>query len=399
MQNINVLCFDSRSRTPDLSTLQDQFFLYHSISLKYFPEWIEGDKELRTSADEYDTVLFIVGKVSDFFGSFFVEFQKIVDECKSQNKPYFIFTNDRPSMTHSAMKNGKGFLMPDITDLAKKIREVVDTTIDRQVMAMYPDTWEAMDVCGVSARSRSRILQILTNLHFPEESEIDYADCYNGIRTIAEGILKRYCEKQILPPQFIANGRVNFAESSHYLSGNPANSVKLRYGKVEEKNRVFTSHIESIVRLVRDLGNIGSHSEIDSITPLSPNSRTKKSKTLLYSTVFGLCEFIEWSAKLFNMVERGEYQVLDAVSIEDKTEESIQEECELSTDIPSHDDTVYVLEHDENNNVHCGKYLLSYNKYKDYPAGTKGNVSSIKRNNKNNKDRYPLFAGKFDIVD
>lgn len=396
MQNINVLCFDSRSRTPDLSSLQDQFFLYHSISLKPFPVWTEGDKELRTSPDEYDTVLFIVGKVSDFFNSFFSEFQNIVDECKSQNKPYFIFTNDRLSMNHSAMKNGKGFLMPEITDLANKIREDVETTIDRQVMAMYPDTWEAMDVCGLDSRSRRRILQILTSLHFPEENEVDYADCYNGIRTVAETVLRKYCEKQILPPQFLTNGRVNFAESSHYLSGNPANSIKLRYGKVEEKNRVFTSHIESIVRLVRDLGNIGSHSEIDSITPLSPNSRTKKSKTLLYSTAFGLCEFIEWSAKLFKMVERGEYKVLVAVSIEDKTEEPKQEESEISAAAPSCDDNVYIIEQDKEGNVHCGKYLLQY-KLKGL-VGKKVRLSGIEINNKNNKDRYPLFAGKYEIV-
>lgn len=397
MQNINVLCFDSRNRTPDLSSLQDQFFLYHSISLKPFPEWTEGDTELRTSPDEYDAVLFIVGKVSDFFGSFFVEFQKIVYECKSQNKPYFIFTNDRLSMSHSVMKNGKGFLKPNNTGLANKIREEVDTTIDRQVMAMYPDTWEAMDVCGFSARSRRKILQMLTSLHFPEENEVDYADCYNGIRTVAETVLRKYCEKQILPPQFLTNGRVNFAESSHYLSGNPANSVKLRYGKVEEKKRVFTSHIENVVRLVRDLGNIGSHAEIDSITPLSPNSRTKKSKTLLYSTVFGLCEFIEWSAKLFKMVERGEYQILDAVPLEDRTEDPKQEESEISAVAASCDDHVYIVEQDKDGNVHCGKYILPYKLKK--LVGTKVSLYGIETNNKDNKDRYPLFAGKYKIVE
>ena len=397
MQNINVLCFDSRSRTPDLSSLQDVLFLHHSISLKPFSEWTEGDAELRTSADEYDTVLFIVGKVSDFFNSFYTEFQNIVDECKSQNKPYFIFTNDRLSMNHSVMKNGKGFLKPNITGLANKIREEVDTTIERQVMAMYPDTWEAMDVCRLDSRSRRRILQILTSLHFPEENEIDYVDCYNGIRIVTETILKKYCEKQILPPQFIANGRVNFAESSYYLSGNPANSVKLRYGKVEEKKRVFTSHIENVVRLVRDLGNIGSHAEIDSITPLSPNSRTKKSKTLLYSTVFGLCEFIEWSAKLFKMVERGEYKVLAAVSLEDKTKEPKQEESVIPEEVPLCDDHVYIIEQDEKGNVHCGKYLLQY-KLKEL-VGTMVRLSGIEtNNNKNNNDRYPLFAGKYEII-
>lgn len=401
MQNINVLCIDTRGKWNEICNWQKAFETCYHISLKPYSNWLEGKDIIAEFAEESDAVLLIVGNMEKFLNKNAKQFFDILSVCQLQHKEIFYLVDTDRSLQNAYFRDSRAYLLgKDEEYLAEAIRQKVDSTEERQIKAMYADTWNAIDACGIPRNFQKIIMDMFLCLHHPEDyGEISLSRNYNPMRTILQFLLGKYVTEGILPNAFRQQqNSVNLSDASFYLSGGKPDHVKLKYsGK-----RIFPLHIELIVRQLLGLGNRHSHPNESSETgcpELDSYKRGTESKSLLFSTLFGLCEFIEWSAKLFKMVERGECQVLDAVPLEDKTEEPKQEECELSTDIPPHDDTVYVLEHDENNNVHCGKYLLSYNKYKDYPAGTKGNVSSIKRNNKNNKDRYPLFAGKFDIVD
>lgn len=398
MQNINVLCLDTRGKWNDICNLQTEFETCYHISLKPYSNWLEGKDVLAESAEESDAVLLIVGNMEKFLNKNVLQLIDIVSVCQKQRKELFFLTDTSRSLQHAYFKDSRAYLLgKDEENLAEAIRQKVDSTEERQIKAMYADTWNAIDACGIPRNFQKIIMDMLLCLHHPEDyGEISLSRNYNPMRTILQFLLGKYVTEGILPNAFRQQqNSVNLSDASFYLSGGKPDHVKLKYsGK-----RIFPLHIELIVRQLLGLGNKHSHPNESSETgcpELDSYKRGTESKSLLFSTLFGLCEFIEWSAKLFKMVERGEYQVLDAVSLEDKTEEPKQEESEISAAAPSCDDNVYIIEQDKEGNVHCGKYLLQY-KLKGL-VGTKVRLSGIEINNKNNKDRYPLFAGKYEIV-
>ena len=92
------------------------------------------------------------------------------------------------------------------------------------------------------------------------------------------------------------------SQCSHYLSGNNATEAKVRYGEYRGKDdydKIVPKHIELMMRLILDLGNINSHSVKLSDSEEKEleyyfNNNVFNSRYLIYSLTLNACEITLW---------------------------------------------------------------------------------------------------------
>ena len=136
-------------------------------------------------------------------------------------------------------------------------------------------------------------------MHFPK-SHPDFNPIlyYNQLRQILEYVYIEANKVAIIPDECISStGEVNLSQCCHYLSGNDATVLKIRYG--ERGERVVPKHIQDMMVHILTLGNINSHasriSEEDEHNLKNYiNENVYNSRFLIYSLALQLCEIVMW---------------------------------------------------------------------------------------------------------
>jgi hypothetical protein len=167
---------------------------------------------------------------------------------------------------------------------------------------LYKDAIDQLN--KISPNASEVILDILESMHYPD-SHPDFNPIlyYNQLRQILEYNFRAANKVCIVPDACFDNkGNPNLSQCSHYLSGNNATEAKVRYGECRGKDdydKIVPKHIELMMRLILDLGNINSHSVKLSDSEEKEleyyfNNNVFNSRYLIYSLTLNACEITLW---------------------------------------------------------------------------------------------------------
>ena len=279
----------------------------------------------------------------------------------------------------------------DTEDLFERIKQNSQISPRLQLQKIYYDALEQLE--KINRDSYDIILNIFESMHFPK-SHPDFNPIlyYNQLRQILEYVYIEANKVAIIPDECISStGEVNLSQCCHYLSGNDATVLKIRYG--ERGERVVPKHIQDMMVHILTLGNINSHasriSEEDEHNLKNYiNENVYNSRFLIYSLALQLCEIVMWMNRyIANHPNKDENQkkCVKLESIEGCNKEISEDE---KIGVVDFDGSLYHL----GENFLLNKSLIENRGW----LGKKVKVVEFDKNKKNNK--YPFFAFKIQPV-
>jgi hypothetical protein len=262
----------------------------------------------------------------------------------------------------------------DVDYLFENIQRVAPLRTRNKIKLQYCEVFDAMENF-LSSDDENVMIEILTALHFPEtRKDFDPDKEYSRLRTIFENVFRHANRIGLLPDEFIHNdGRPNLNQASLYMAGKDPNLIPFRYGK--EKDYIFPSIIATTVKNFIDATSAGTH-------------LTVHQANLLFGYALQLCDVIVWFCDY-------------AKSHNDK-EANLAKKCPILK-IEEYEGKEFLLEQDEEENLHCGGCLVSFMNNQD-KIGQKVRLSGVMKNTKSGKSRktremYPLFAKIVEMVE
>ena len=295
-----------------MTAFKDECEIIHQIHLEPFRTQKAGMEELDKNLNKWDAVI-LDAKMFD--KSETNEVPRLdglrnainhINQLSLRRKiPYFISTGQPDLMDNETFEQGFGHYFVKEKDDLKLIEEIkreIELSPRRQVLAFYQDAIEQINEIGQSASEV--ILDILESMHYPD-SHPDFNPIlyYNQLRQILEYNFRAANKVCIVPNAcFDSKGNPNLSQCSHYLSGNNATEAKVRYGECRGKDDydiIVPKHIELMMRLILDLGNINSHSVKLSDSEEKEleyyfNNNVFNSRYLIYSLTLNACEITLW---------------------------------------------------------------------------------------------------------
>lgn len=216
--------------------------------------------------------------------------------------PYFIFTGQPDLMSNEMFEQSFGKYYNKRMDGEKLIADMksaIGQSTRYQVKTFYPDAVEYISF--LSEDERENVLDILETMHFPH-SHPDFTPrlYYNPLRKALEGIFRLAGKAGIIHDDFFNGGQVNINQCFMFLIGSPAD--KVGYKATE---RIAPRHIQEMMSLIINIGNINSHSlaesqqtELSEAEILGYDNYIKQSGTnskyLVFSMALQLCEILRW---------------------------------------------------------------------------------------------------------
>lgn len=192
----------------------------------------------------------------------------------------------------------------DNEDLYKRIKEHAKKSHRLQVYGMYQEVIDHLNSLNCNNNMGEIVIDIFEVMHYPDNhSKFNPILYYNQLRQILEYNFRAANKVGIVPDAcFDKKGNPNLSQCCHYLSGNNATEAKVRYGEWRSKDdydRVVPKHIELMMRLILDLGNINSHSVKLSDSEEKEleyyfNNNVFNSRYLIYSLTLNACEITLW---------------------------------------------------------------------------------------------------------
>ncbi len=264
----------------------------------------------------------------------------------------------------------------DVDRLYENIQRVAPFRTRNRILDLYKDVFDAMGAC-LNCK-KEYLIEILTALHFPEyRKDLDPDKQYNRLRKVLEAIFYSSRELGLLPNDFFDKRHVNLQDASRYLAGETPKHIPMRYG--EKGESVFPPIIASTVRNMIDATNTGSHIEVNHAN-------------LLFGYALQLCDVIVWYRSYVENHSDRETNLAKC-----KRSDS-QNADEVETQFPEYEGKSFLLEKDEEGNLHCDRCLVSYNQHQD-KIEKKVRLHKIVENDKDTREVYPYFAKKVELVE
>lgn len=224
-------------------------------------------------------------------------------------------------------------------------------------------------------------------------TEIDSHLYYNRVRVILEWMFRAARKKGLLHDKcFDSQDRINLTDASLFMAGKPT-----AYSGVKCKVAHFPSLISQNVKNILFITGGASHTtEVEDKDILNLTAYWKEIDTpfLLYSIAFMLCDILVWFDKYSTEhpdVEANK-QLWENLDLND----SEQRDDYLSELQDTYKGYVGVVEQDSDRNFHVGDCILPFKNHP--PVGYKIRLLKVVENEKPNKDLYPVFAVKFDVL-
>lgn len=292
------------------------------LQLEAFPCWDDAKKVLDEEYDRWSAIILDAkckyhADSSDNAVRFLGEALKdisILGEKKGRIIPWYVFTGGDEGEVSDSINDDRMKWDGDWTeskkkkyyskntddeDLYRRIRYHAQKSPRLQTFEKYHDVINHL--ISLDNYAGVYILDILEAMHFPSKHpEFKPILYYNPLRQILEYLFRaanKYC---IVPDEcFDDKGDPNLSQCCHYLSGNDATYARVRYGSKEKKDRVVPLHIELMMRMILDVGNINSHSTKLSEIELKEleqylNKNVFNSCYLIYSLALNVCEITLW---------------------------------------------------------------------------------------------------------
>ena len=216
--------------------------------------------------------------------------------------PYFISTGQPDLMDNDTFEQGFGHYYikeRDDLKLISDLKEEVDKSTRRQIQFIYNDVIKQLS--SFNDEACNAIIDIFESMHYPD-SRPDFNPIlyYNPLRQILEYNFRLANKVCIIPDDcFDDNGDPILGECSRYLNGKETKytKIKVRYG--QDEDRVVPIHIDLLIRMVLELGNINSHStKLSDAELMEVEQYLKKnvfnSRYLIYSLALNVCEITLW---------------------------------------------------------------------------------------------------------
>ena len=219
--------------------------------------------------------------------------------------PYYILTAQEDLLRSEDFTDSVGkdkiyykYSPSDIENLLKNIQLDVKANRRNQVKLYYLDAISR--ITAMNPKSGEIVLDILDAMHhpyrYPNYRAILY---YNPLRKILEYNFRAAHKVKLIPDECFMND-VNLSQCCHYLSGNEATHLGVRYGR--KGMRIVPEHIQSMMFSILNIGNINSHS---SELPDEEISQLEKyladnvfdSKYLISCMALQVCEITLWMSK------------------------------------------------------------------------------------------------------
>ena len=280
-----------------------------NIHLRPFSYQKAGMDELDKHPNSWDAVI-LDGEIKDKSDNELPSTKGLLNALKhlssmplNKKVPYFISTGKDKVKKNEMLEDE---VIYEKGDDDEKLIDVIRSTIDNieqfKIKVLYRDAIDQLN--KISPNASEVILDILESMHYPD-SHPDFNPIlyYNQLRQILEYNFRAANKVCIVPNAcFDSKGNPNLSQCSHYLSGNNTTEAKVRYGECRGKDdydKIVPKHIELMMRLILDLGNINSHSVKLSDSEEKEleyyfNNNVFNSRYLIYSLTLNACEITLW---------------------------------------------------------------------------------------------------------
>ena len=309
--------------------------------------------------------------------------------------PYFIFTGQPDLMSNEMFEQSFGTYYNkgmDGEQLIADMKSAIAQSTRYQVKTFYPDAVE--DLSFLSEDERENVFDILEAMHFPH-SHPDFTPrlYYNPLRKALEDIFRLAGKAGVIPDYFFKEGQVNINQCFMFLIGSPA--IKIGYQATE---RIAPRHIQEMMSLIINIGNINSHSIAESqSTELSEaeiqgydnhiKQNGTNSKYLVFSMALQLCEILHWMKHYITEHPDKKENIKKCVPIV-KSEDIEKEEVNET-------ETIGILE-EHQGICHMGSKFSVLLKHKDW-LGRKVKIFNYIINTNPKTQKYPYFVREEDF--
>lgn len=388
-----------------MSAFKDECEVIHGIHLEPFTTQKSGMEELDRNLNSWDAVI-LDAKMFDESEDETPKLDGLrkairhIDQLSMKKSiPYFISTGQPDLMDNDTFSQSFGHFYvkeKDDLELIDKLKEAIDSTPRRQVQSLYSNAIEQLS--KIAPDAKEAILDIFEAMHFPDmHKDFKPVLYYNQLRQILESVFRVANKVEIIPDICIPNGIVNLSQCCHYLSGNPAEQLGIRYGKLNE--RVVPKHIQDIMFLVLTLGNTNSHTtelneEEEHTLSTYMHTNVYNSSYLIYSLALQICEVVMWMNQYISTHQNIEENRNKCQRIQVGTQKDDKSETPIAEGI---------IEPIKNcpNLYHIGTYYCIAASYvtSNNLIGKKVKVIKQETNtDSKTKEQYPYFAKKISLI-
>lgn len=359
------------------------------IELICFKTSKAGMTELENNVHRYDGVLLDAKVYKDSeneaprLSGLMASISKINQLKNTKVFPYFVFTGQpdlKTDETFEDMLNGQQsyYKGDDNEQLFNDIKKAADELPQTKIKHKYARVFEICTEDYIGEKAATELLDILEAVEGNKSIRDDLY--FNRLRHILEYLFRAANRKGLLHDKCIANGEVNLSSSSLFLAGLPAHVCKVSCTK-----KHFPGLIADHVKNILNISNQLSHTTGKKLRHTNKHNykvyqNMVNSPYLLYSLTFQLMDVLLWFKQYADKNKDIEVN------------KSYWKDMEESSNVMTG-----VIEQDENDNYHCGAYLLNYNYVRsNYKIGDKIKIiSSNTNNNPRTKTQYPNFAHQF----
>ena len=395
MNKYNVIWIDDE--WDKMTAFKEECETIHSIHLEPFRTQKAGMEELDNNLNAWDAVILDAKMFDESEKNEVPKLDGLRNAINHINQlslrchiPYFISTGQPDLMDNEIFEQGFGrYYVKERDDLQliEDLKREIDKSPRRQVEAFYHEAIEQF--AAISSNAKEIILDIFESMHYPD-SHPDFKPLlyYNQLRQILEYVFRAANKVGIIPDVCISTSdEVNLNQCCHYLCGNNADILHVRYGNPGE--RIVPKHIQDIMFLILTLGNINSHT-----TKLSNNDQKNlsnyfcvnvfNSRYIIFSLALQICEIVMWMNNYIKHHQDKEENLKKCNRLD------VNEEKEISV---VDDELIGIVEfHD--NIYHVGSKFKLNSSFVEKSGwlGKKIKIIKYDKNKQKSKDQYPFFA-------
>lgn len=216
---------------------------------------------------------------------------------------------------------------------------------------------------------------------------------YNRIRVILEWMFRAARKQGLLHDKcFDKQDKINLTDASLFMAG----KATLHSGVICSVAH-FPALIANNVKYILEVTGGASHTtEVEDKDIINLTSYWKDIETpyLLYSLAYMLCDVLIWFDTYSS--DHPDIEANKRLWMPLDLNDSDRREDYLTELLDSYKGYVGVVEQDAGGNFHVGECLLPYTSHP--PVGYDIRIVKVVENEKQNKDTYPIFSSRFELI-
>lgn len=179
----------------------------------------------------------------------------------SEKLPWFILSGQADLERNSFFSETYGKHYVKFNEVSEQalfvaIKDAADKLVHTRMRHQYADAFAACTSRYAGERAGRLLYDVLAALHEPQLTHGDDL-AFNTLRQILEEVFMAACSHGFLPPECIANGKVNITNSGQLLSGKPVKVSNTQQAKLH--NSLMPEVLADLIDTLVSLTHNGSH--------------------------------------------------------------------------------------------------------------------------------------------